>query len=128
MRTKFVEVTNGPRNWGKFCVARMDDEEWQRRSAVAPYEASLVAGRGWTPDHVLVLDLQTGEGAIFKPGGNAKADLEKHRVWVCPMFEPFLEWLYQQPDPMDIPDHVDLPDAQFEFRGHRRPGPEEAAS
>lgn len=123
MRTKFVEVTNGPRNWGKFCVARFDEEEWARSSAVHVGEYSLVAGRGWTPEHVLVLDLQTGEGAIFLPGGHARNDLEKHQVWVCPMFEPFLAWLYQQPDPMEVPDHVDLPDAEFSFRGHRRPGP-----
>src|SRR3990167_2708143 len=122
MQTTFIEVTNGPRNWGKFCVAKFDAAEWARRSAVVP-ETTLVGDRGWTSDHVLVLDLQTGEGAMFLPGGLASADLEKHKIWVCPLFEPFLEWLYQQPDPMQIPAHLDLPDAEFRLAGHRRPGP-----
>ena len=46
--------------------------------------------------HLVVLDLQTGEGAIFMPGGLAAADLDKHGIWVCPLFEPFLAWLYKQ--------------------------------
>lgn len=123
METKFVEVTNGPRNWGKFCIARFEQDEWLRPSVVAP-ELSMLAGRGWTPKHVLILDLQTGEGAVFRPGGLPSADLNKHRVWVCPLFEPFLEWLYQQPDPFDVPDHVDLPEAEFLLAGYRRPGSE----
>jgi len=76
--------------------------------------------------HVLVLDLQTGEGAILKPGGDPRADLKKHRVWVCPMFEPFLEWLYARALAIgldDLPLHVDLPEAPFAFAGYRRPGP-----
>lgn len=126
MKIKFVEATNGIANWGKFIVARFDEAEWARRSAIEPTQG-LIGGRGWTRDHILVLDLQTGEGAIFRPGGCAEADLEKHRIFVCPLFQPFLEWLYQQPDPLGIPDHVDLPDAPFEWRGHRRPGPQEGA-
>lgn len=124
MIVRFIEVTNGvPANWGKFMVARFDEDEWKHRSAVAPHGATLLGGRGWTPAHVLVLDLQTGEGAIFLPGGLAKADLDKHRIWVCPLFEPFLAWLYEQPDPLELPPHVDLPNAPFSMRGHRRQGP-----
>ena len=26
METKFIEVTNGPRNWGKFLLLRFDEE------------------------------------------------------------------------------------------------------
>jgi hypothetical protein len=80
---------------------------------------------------VWVLDLQTREGAAFKLGGSVQADLTKHQIWVCPMYEPFLEWLYQQPPDavmaLDLPAFVDLPDAEFAFSGHRRPGPPEAA-
>jgi len=120
VRIKIVEVTNGERNWGKFLLGQFDDE-WSYRSAIDGN--SIIAGRGWSRDHVLVLDLQTGEGAIFRPGGLAKADLDKHRIWVCPMYEPFLTWLYRQPDPFAIPAHVDLPDAEFAMSGYRRPGP-----
>ena len=121
MKIRFVEVTNGKRNWGKFMLAKFDAEEWERRSVIDGLP--IISQRGWRPHHTLVLDLQTGEGAFFKHGGDASYDLNKHKIWVCPMYEPFLNWLYRQPDPMDIPDHVDLPDAEFEFRGHRRPGP-----
>lgn len=126
MKTKIVEVTNGPLNWGKMLVGRLD-WEWSRESAVA-HGQRLLAAIGWNPDQVLVLDLQTREGAVFRPGGCAAADLEKHRVWVCPMFQPFLEWLYTQDlsDLDRLPDHVDLKDAPFAWSGHRRPGPPEA--
>lgn len=122
MKTIFVEATNGA-NWGKFMLAQFEPEDWAHRSAVDG--GRLVGGRGWTRKHILVLDLQTGEGAIFKPGGFAKHDLEKHRVWVCPLFEPFLAWMYTQPDPMSLPPLVELPDAEFALYGHRRPGPQE---
>jgi hypothetical protein len=121
MNTRFVEVTNGERNWGKFMLARFDEEEWARPST---FGGTLIGGRGWSKNHVLVFDLETGEGAMFKLGGVASADLnDKHQIWVCPMFEPFLNWLYGQPQPIDfaaIPNHVDLPDAEFAMAGYRR--------
>jgi hypothetical protein len=74
-----------------------------------------VCGWGTGRGYLIVMDLQTGEGAIFRPGGYAHADLEKHQVWVCPMFEPFLEWLYKQNrHALDaLPRMVELPDAEF---------------
>jgi hypothetical protein len=41
-----------------------------------------------------------------------------------PLFEPFLEWLYQQDLTRfeDLPSHVDLPEAEFQLHGYRRPG------
>jgi len=124
MKTKFIEVTNGPRNWGKFLILRFDSE-YGHDSRVSP-GMKLLNVTGWNPECVLVFDLQTREGAAFLPGGSVKADLEKHKIWVCPMFEPFLEWLYAQDlrDLDALPAHVDLPDAPFEWSGHRRPGPE----
>jgi hypothetical protein len=122
VKTIFVEATNGEMNWGKFMLARFDESEWGRRSAIDG--STLLHARGWSPRHVLVVDLQTGEGAIFFPGGLARTDLQKHRIWVCPLFEPFLEWLYTLEDPMSAPALVDLPDAPFQFYGHRRPGPQ----
>jgi hypothetical protein len=120
VRVKLVEVTNGPMNWGKFLLGKFDTE-WEYASVIDG--RSIIAGRGWDRNTLLVLDLQTGEGSLFRPGGYAKSDLEKHKIWVCPMYEPFLTWLYKQPDPMEIPAHVDLPDAEFQMSGYRRPGP-----
>jgi hypothetical protein len=141
MISKIVEVTNGPRNWGKFLVAKFDEYvEWKRGSVVAQQafppaqrnltQLPLLSLIGWDASMLWILDLQTREGAAFKPGGSVPADLEKHRIWVCPLFEPFLQWLYEHPEhwptPLSLPDHIDLPEATFEFRGYRRPGPEEA--
>lgn len=143
MKTKFIEAMHvgGTGNWGKFMVARFDAEEMKRPSVVeAEYlaqhpeintlpgrSAPLLRGR-WQERNVLVYDIQTGEGARFSasPGGHG-ADLEKHRIWVCPLFQPFLAWLYQQ----DLTDLDKLPakiefteeEVQSEFRGYRRPGP-----
>lgn len=128
MKTKIIEATNGPRNWGKFMLGR-PDTEWERRSMVGPHSPQpLMRQRGWTSRHLWVLDLETGEGAFFLPGGSARADLNKHRIWVCPLFEPFLEWLYAQDltDLSVLPDSVDLPGAPFSMTGYRRPGPDRA--
>lgn len=133
MKTAFVEASNG-HNWGKFMVAQFTDDEWRLRSAMPGAENDrLIYGRGWDRAHVLVLDLQTGEGAMFRWGGLARADLNKTRIWVCPLFEPFLEWLYSVNKDVSIagwldslPRYVELPDAPFELYGHRRPGPPEA--
>jgi len=121
MKIKLIEVTNGPQNWGKFLLGRFDDE-WEYKSVIDG--RSIIGGRGWDRDTLLVLDLQTGEGALFRPGGLASADLNKHKIWVCPMYEPFLTWLWAQKNPFDIPAHVDLPEAEFQMAGYRRPGPE----
>lgn len=133
MRTVIVEATNGPMNWGKFLVARMDEAEWSRVSAVSGSPRPLLSDIGFGPDLPLywVLDLQTREGAVFKMGGYPKADLEKHKIWVCPLFEPFLEWLYTAHRTISphedflgaLPQHVDLPDAPFAMQGYRRAGP-----
>ena len=126
VETKIIEATNGPQNWGKFMLGR-PDIEWERRSAVDTRSTQpLMRLRGWSPAHLWVLDLETGEGAFFRPGGSAAADLRKHRIWVCPLFEPFLEWLYQQnlSDLSTLPDIVNLPQAPFAMSGYRRPGPD----
>ncbi len=127
MKTKFIEATNidaGGGNHGKFMVARFTEEEWQRRSDVEPGMLTFLQRRRWTPDNILVVDLETGEGAIFKPGGYAKADLEKHKIWVCPMAEKFLEWLYTQDltDLDNLPGVVQIADPTTSLYGYRRPG------
>lgn len=132
MKTKIIEAVQSkavPGNWGKFMVM-VPDEEWAYRSQVnTEFSGPLLRSVGWSAEHVWVLDLQTGEGAFFRAGGYAKADLNKHQIWVCPLCEPFLEWLYERyrEDPrLDIgslPDVVELPDAEFALAGYRRPGP-----
>ena len=131
MRTRIVEAVQAkehPGNWGKFLVG-IPDEEWAYGSRVCP-GGPLLGACGWGMSHVWVLDLQTGEGAFFKLGGYAKADLDKHRIWVCVLFEHFLTWLYEryreagELDLDGLPEVVELPGAPFAFAGYRRPGPE----
>lgn len=129
MKAHIVEVTNDEKNWGKLMVCVHDAAETSYRSQMSPSVVPLLRQIGYAGDEVWVLDLQTGEGARFRPGGLPAADLEAHRVWVCPMFEPFLGWLYANQDLLrswTLPAVLNLPDAQFEFRGHRRPGPRES--
>jgi hypothetical protein len=135
MKTKIIEGVQDlkmPGNWGKFLIG-VPDSEWEYESRISTEGSWALLGRiGWTHEHVWVLDLQTGEGAFFKLGGLARADLTKHAVWVCPLFEPFLEWLYGRYreagklDLDELPDVVELPGAEFAFAGYRRPGPEGA--
>lgn len=128
MQRWFFE-THNELNWGKFMVCRFDGEDWAARSVVDEvYHQSLLGGRGWSPEHLMVFDIQTGEGALFKPGGLPRADLRKHQIWVCPMFELFLTWLYDQ-DLADIgalPPVIQLP-GPTAWRGYRREGPDEEA-
>ena len=125
MESKIIEVTNnrsGGINWGKFMVSQFTTE-WERTSRIN--DRQLLSTIGWDQSHILVTDLQTGEGAIFRPGGLAAADLHKHRIWVCPLFEPFLTWLYQQDltDLNALPDVVEIA-AESALYGYRRQGPE----
>lgn len=92
MTTRCFECQNGF-NWGKFLIG-LFDQEWSVLSQVD--SGPLLHRRGWTDRHILILDLQTGESAIFSHGGLAVADLTKKAIWVCPMFLPFLEWVYRQ--------------------------------
>lgn len=129
MLTKIIEATNEEQNWGKFILGRFSKDEWDVLSQVDM--RSVLGGRGWSRGCLLVLDLQTGEGCVFEPHGLASADLNKHQIWVCPLFEPFLNWLYKQKIETiaqfeALPPLVNftLEEARFEFRGYRRPGPD----
>lgn len=128
MQTKFIEVTNKEQNWGKFLLIRFDKDEWEYKSAFTDH--SLLKEVGWSPRNIIVMDLQTGEGARFLPGGYAKSDLDKHQIWCCPMYEPFLTWLYLQDltDLSQLPNSIDLPNAEFAMAGYRRKGPNHDAT
>lgn len=126
MELHFIEASSAAGNYGKFAVGRFTGAEWQTGSALPGFEGgSLLRQRGWSASHLLVFDLETGEGGMFLVGGLASADLDKRRVWVCVLFEPFLAWLYEQDlrDLSALPRHIDLGDVDFALRGYRRSGP-----
>lgn len=76
MQTRIIEVTSPAGNYGKFLLGRMDSE-WSRKSLIErPIPGQvLLRSLGWEPEHLWVMDLQTGEGALFRPPGLATADL-----------------------------------------------------
>lgn len=124
MKTRIIEAHDASNfNWGKFLVGRFDSE-WPVGSIIGGGK-SLLNSRGWTPRHLLVLDLETGEGFLAAPGGMASADLNKHAIWVCPMYEYFLEWLYTQDltDLDALPAVVNLGKVPVAMQGYRRSGP-----
>lgn len=133
MDTRFLEAGNGF-NWGKFLLGRYDGREWVEQSAdptmPAEFSTPLVALQGWSREHLWILDLATREGAVFVLGGLAKADLNEHRIHVCVLFEPMLEWLYEfhrehaETWWEDLPRFIELPDAPAAVQGYRRPGPQ----
>lgn len=128
MKTAFVEATQPSNfNHGKFLVGVFEPDEWARLTTLGMAGVALLDYTGWTREHIYVLDLATGEGAIFKPGGFAKADLNKHKIWVCPMFEPFLTWLYRfiRDNPANwfsvLPSELEI-EAEASMYGYRRAG------
>lgn len=122
MQTRIIEATSTSGNWGRFLLARYDTE-WHTESLVSP-GYSVLDTAGTAPDALWVMDVVTGEAALFRPGGSAQADLDKHRIWVCPLFGPFLEWLYARDvgDLTALPNVVGLGDVPLELAGYRRPG------
>lgn len=130
MQTFIFEATHdaeGTGNYGKFMVG-VFGSEWEYRSAVDPSRWPFLHDRGWSRQHILVLDLEAGEGIIVRAGGHAHADLCKQQVYVCPLFEPWLAWLHGQlrgsKDILgalkELPPVVYLPDAVFALYGYRR--------
>lgn len=112
-------------NWGAFLVAVPDEIEWGWRSRALPAGAPLPEMFGWNSRQAWVMDLRTGEGAIFTMGGDARADLDAHRIHVTAQFEAFLEWLYGQDLARlrHLPYMVKVADHSFSIRNHRRLGP-----
>lgn len=123
MKTYLFEASNGS-NWGKFLVG-VPDEEWTWTSRAENEDGRpILHTQGWTRQHILVVDLATGEGALFYPGGYAPSDLNRNRIRVCILFEGFLEWLYRQnlADVESLPRVVALPHVEPALFGWRRPG------
>jgi hypothetical protein len=42
-----------------------------------------------------ILDLVTQEGACFDVAQPLLPQLERHQVWTCVLYEPFLAWLFE---------------------------------
>lgn len=138
MISHFIEATNDV-NYGKFLLLRFDAQERQVRTALFGYEDSeslwtFGGQRKLNPRTTFVVDLQTGEGAAFGLDAMSWTELnEKHAIWVCPMYEPFLRWLCQQGldngggDITKLPRCVQL-EAETALFGRRRKGPPAATS
>jgi len=119
--------------WGKFLVG-VFDAEWSRRSSVRITDSfptlrdgfdrleaeegqhprqgpPLLWNLGWGKDHILVVDLSVGNGAIFRSGGAVLADVKKKAIYFCALFTDFLTWLYDQDlEQLDeLPDKIVLP-------------------
>jgi len=134
MELKFIEAGHStPGNWGKFAVGRYTDAELIEPTRFPGCEGQRVVSlRGNGVHHIWVFDLATGEAARFTPGGHAKADLDSHKIWVCPLFEPFLVWLYQHIAEKgqvgwwdELPRSVVMPNnTPFDLAGYRRSGPD----
>lgn len=136
MDTKFVEAGHGPDagNWGKFLLGRYTREELAEPTRFPGCEGQRVVSlRGNGAHHLWVLDLATGEGARFPINSTKPYDailkLNDHQILVCPLFEPFLAWLFAHIDGhretwwQTLPRTVELPTAEFSLFGYRRPGP-----
>jgi hypothetical protein len=121
MKTQFLEAS-GSMNHGRFLILEFEPSDWDVESKVS--SGSVLASAGfwtWRPLFALI-DLVTCEGALFDGRGVARHDLDSRRIWVCPMYEPTLEWLYRQkPVALPLPGVVEL-DVPGELYGHRRDG------
>lgn len=116
MITQIIEGSNG-RLYGKWLVGQLDERERNRRTCLPDFEGShsvwTFAGArklGADPDALLIMDLQTDQGAVFSPNGSPDTDLDGHGIWVCPLFRAFLRWLYAQEigDVSRLPEFVEL--------------------
>ncbi len=144
MELKFVEAghpvdaqTGFGGNWGKFAVGRWSNEELREKTKFPGCEGQYITSlRGHGMTHVWLFDLQTGEGARFHTNNpipvDVRSQLKDHQIWVCPMFEPFMVWLWHHMTVTGLdwwehlPRTIELPDAPFDTAGYRRAGPDAA--
>jgi hypothetical protein len=113
-------------NWGQFMVLVPDGVEWTWHSHITNSMTPALEEFGWTPGHVIVMDLRTGEAAMYLPGdGEAAKAMTEHRIFTSPQFKYFLEWLYEQ-DVAHLyqqPNVIELPDVTHHLSGWRDIGP-----
>lgn len=116
MITQIIEGSDGAL-YGKWLVSQLSETERDRKTELPGFEGSRSV---WTfggarklgahPNALLVVDLQTDQGAVFIPGGLSDADLDTVGIWVCPLFRSFLHWLYEQDtsDVAQLPPFIEL--------------------
>lgn len=130
MITRMIECTDAAKfNYGRFMVGWFNSEEAGRRELIEGEPGQLLMHR-WPRNAFMVLDLVTGEGALFTPIGLVYQLNEKHQVWVCPLFEHFLAWLEQflkeggdatvHARLAELPATLELPTGEYALFGHRR--------
>lgn len=122
MISRFIEASHGDGgNYGKFIVLRFDKRESQIKTRLPGHTGhplfTFAGARKLNPKTTFVFDLQTGEGAAFYIGdkGGARIALSQRDIWVCPLYLPFLNWLWGQDmsDITKLPRYVDLSGAEF---------------
>jgi len=92
MEARIIEVVNGM-CWCKFLVARLGPDELEHPSLVDLGRPAL--GPLYSAD-LLVIDIETNEGALFCLTKRPQDALRKHRIWIGPLFGSFLTWLCEQ--------------------------------
>lgn len=107
MRTKIIEVEEVNKTlWGKFMIGVFDDE-WGRSTMVEDYgHQNLLQRLGWVREHILIVDLSVGHGAIFHIKSYPVGQVAEKGIYFCPMMTAFVLWLSAQ----DLSDLDALPD------------------
>lgn len=88
MKTKFFEGTD-QFNYGKFMLGAMSLDELNTPCLETTGGVNQFIHN--TESKFWILDLQTKEGAFFDLKFDIIPQLEKHQIWVCPMYPLFLE-------------------------------------
>lgn len=120
----FLEASNGGL-WGKFLLLRHSPENLALKSSLPDFEnETLLRGRKFDDEMTMMVDLQTGTGAIYTLSNpfDALFSLEsKRRIWVCPLYRPTLFWLAQQGlgrgkgDITKLPRYIDVSEAEAQY-------------
>lgn len=123
MITKLIETTD-MFNHGKFLVGQMEGFELTQYLAIKDDGRQLSHVLHASPSKFWVLDCATCEGAFFDFSNDAYYQLERHQVWVCPMFPLFLEWAFekfkQEPNVLNWDSLVNLKQGKHNALSRRR--------
>lgn len=115
MITHFIETTDGVAH-GKFMLGCFDEREARTQTALPELTGSIFANAGgrrkFEPRRILVVDLQTAQGAAFLLSDfyTTRDELRALKAWVCPMYRPTVLWLTDFWDkPLDeLPRYVEI--------------------
>ena len=127
MKSRIIEVEDFPPVfWGSFLVITFD-EEWERKVMVSDPETqrfSLLAAHGWTREHLLVVDLGIGRGAMFHTRVDPRSQIAAIDFHFSPFFLCFLDWLWAQDlsDLDALPEHIVLDGPLSDLRADQPAG------